>query len=383
VIDILIKNALICGDDFAFFRGDIRANGTAICEIASHLNTFPHEQTIDAAGLRLLPGLIDIHTHGALGYDASDGRAESLRGIAKHLLAHGVTTFCPTTMTLPQERLVRCMETIAACKEDIGGAKIHGAHLEGPYISHAKKGAQDPRYIRKPSADEIDQLRNLAPVDIISLAPEADGALAFARAMAGKCVLSAAHTNATYEEAIAGFAAGFTHATHLFAAMSPLHHRAPGVPGAVFDSPRVTAELICDGVHLSPVTLRLAFCLLGEDRAAAVSDAVAPAGLPEGAYSIGGQVFVRKNGAVYMEDGETLAGSSCDMLRSLQNLIAFGIPERAAIKACTINPAKVIGAQNTIGSVKIGKQADLILTDENYNLVTVVLGGIVQDILHA
>ncbi|MDR0532138.1 MAG: N-acetylglucosamine-6-phosphate deacetylase [Oscillospiraceae bacterium] len=372
-MDVLIRNAKIYAENGPF-SGDLGIRDGKIAALGERLSERGWEHVMDAQGLRLLPGFIDIHVHGALGRDVSDALPESLDAISQMLAAKGVTSFCPTTMTLPPEQLEAAVLAVSAFIGSERGAYVHGVHLEGPFISLGKCGAQDARSARWPTMEEFERLCRMGPVKIISMAPELPGALGFARQASERCCVSMAHTEADYDQARAAIAAGFRHATHLFCAMTGLHHRAPGLVGAVLDDPHVTAELIGDGVHLHPAAVRLAMRLLGEDRAVLVSDAVAAAGLPEGAYALGGNTYYRRGGAVYLE-GNTLAGSSSHLYDEFRNLLSWGIDERAALKAATINPARVIGVDGETGSIAKGKAADLLLADEDWNLRSVFLRG--------
>jgi len=366
---MVIRNALVYDESFRPFSGDVMIRHGRIAAVGQRLEE-PLAETIDARGARLTPGFVDIHIHGALGRDVADAAADSLDAISLTLAGKGVTSFCPTTAAMPPEALEQSARAVTECMGHERGARICGVHLEGPFISQAMCRG---RHARWPSLEEFRRLRDIAPISMISLAPELPGALELARQAAPFCRVSMAHTMASYEEALAAIDAGFSHAAHLFCAMPALHHRAPGAAGAVLEDPRVTAELIADGVHLHPAAVRLAMRLLGEDRAVLVSDSVAAAGLPEGRYTLGGVAYHRKNNAVYLENG-TLAGSSCSLYDEFRNLLAW-TNERAALKSVTINPAKVIGKAREIGSVAPGKIADLLLLDDDWSLRSVIING--------
>ena len=370
---MLIRNALIYGEDFRPFAGDILVRQGRIAAMGERLEE-PLTECIDARGARLVPGFVDIHIHGALGRDAADASRESLQAISLTLAGKGVTSFCPTLAAMPPEALEQSVRAIAECMGHERGARMHGVHLEGPFISQAKCGAQNPRHARWPSLEEFHRLRGIAPISIVNVAPELPGALDFARQSAPLCRIAMGHTEAFYDEALAAMEAGISHATHLFCTMPPLHHRAPGAAGAVLDAPAMTAELIADGVHLHPAAVRLAMRLLGEDRAVAVSNSVAAAGLPEGRYQLGGTAYHRKNNAVYLDEN-ILAGSSCCLYKEFRNLLHWGIDERAALKSVTINPAKVIGMEHEIGSIAPSKAADLLLMEHDWTLRAVILNG--------
>jgi N-acetylglucosamine-6-phosphate deacetylase len=369
-----MTNAIVYGGSFMPTRGAVSVQDGRIRALGETLRAQPGEEVFDAGGAKILPGFVDIHVHGGGGVEIGGGAA-ALEVVSRRLASRGVTSFCPTTMTAAPATLRESAAQTVAYMGKEAGAYIHGLHLEGPYISVEKRGAQDPAFIRPADCAELERLMAAAPVKLLGMAPEAPGALEAAGWAQSRCRVAMAHTSATYEQARAGLAAGFSHGTHLYCAMPPLHHRAPGAVAALLESESATAELICDGVHLHPATVRLAFRLLGEDRAVTVSDAVAAAGLPEGAHSVGGQTMICQNGAVYMADGETLAGSACDLFTEYQNLLAWGISESAALRSCTINPARVIGADAVCGSLAPGKNADLLLLDGGGALLQAMVKG--------
>jgi len=254
------------------------------------------------------------------------------------------------------------------------GAYIHGINMEGPFISLAKKGAQPGDYIRLPDMEEFKQLNSICKISLVDLAPEVEGAFEFAKEASKICTVSQAHTDADFETAQTGYNKGFSHATHLFSAMPPIEHRAPGAVTAAFDSPTVTAELICDGIHAHPPILRMAFKLLGEDRSVVVSDAMSAAGCGDGEYELGGQKVFVKNGRASLADGN-LAGSTTNLYKEFLNLISFNIPFKQVLKSCTINPARVIGADTLTGSLKEGKLADILVVDEFLRIKRVIIKG--------
>ncbi len=325
-------------------------------------------------GLLALPGFVDIHTHGGDGVDWCDKDEDKLQKLSLYYALHGVTSVCPTTMTLPESELSSILKAIEKLKGCEGGAYIHGINLEGPYISYDKRGAQNPEYIRPASVDEFERLNAASEVLLVDLAPEIDGAISFAANIAKKAVCSVAHTNATFAEAKRGLDNGFTHVTHLFNAMTPFESRAPGAVGAVFDSDRATAELICDGFHLAPQTVRLAFKILGAHRAVAISDSLSSAGCKDGEYVLGGQKVIVKDSRAHLEDG-TIAGSTTNLFDEFKNLLSFSIPFTDALAACTINPARVIGRDKICGSIEEGKNADIIFVTAQMELKHVMVKG--------
>ncbi|MDR1733860.1 MAG: N-acetylglucosamine-6-phosphate deacetylase [Oscillospiraceae bacterium] len=364
---MLIRNAAVFTGD-GFQRLDVRTAGGIITEIGSHLpqtNELLNEcPCLEADGLYMLPGFVDIHVHGFAGTDVSDGSEESVLALSKHLAAKGITCFCPTTMTLPCEKLAAAVRAIGNSMGKEKGAHILGVHLEGPYISPERVGAQDKTAVRPPHRNEFRALQALAPIELISAAPEVPGALEFAQETSCSCTISVAHTSATYSETVLGLESGFSHFTHLYNAMPPLHHREPGPIAAAFESRCATAELICDGIHVSAPMLHLAFRELGRDRAVVVSDAVSGAGA-ELIHS-----------AWYLPDGKTLAGSATNLFEEYRKLLSIGIAEATVIRACTVNPARVVRKAEEIGSIAIGKRANFLLADRHRNLIATYIGGV-------
>lgn len=367
---MILKNTVYYNEAFLPQKGDIAIENGILTEVGGT----QRGRGIDLSGCTVAPGFIDIHTHGAMGGDTCDAREESLAGISRHLAHHGVTSFCPTTMTLPFEQLAESLQVARNYRGHECGAYIQGINLEGPYISAAKKGAQCGNYIRNPDFNEFLKLYEICPVRLVDVAPEANGANEFAARAKTYCTVSAAHTNSDYETAAKAFDAGFSHATHLFNAMTQLSSRAPGVVGAVFDNDAVTAELICDGFHIAPATLRIAFRILGEDRTVIVSDAMMASGLADGDFELGGQTVYVRDGKALLEDG-TIAASTTNLYDEFRNVLRFGIPFRQALKSCTINPARVIHADKETGSIAQGKRADLLVLDRNMEIRMVIVKG--------
>lgn len=368
---MIIKNATVWAEDFSPVKTDIEIENGLI----KSLGKLSGEDEIDFAGLTVVPGFIDIHIHGACLADSSSGETEQIQTISRYLAQRGITSFCPTTMTLPCETLEKAFAAVKECMCNEEGAYIHGINMEGPYISLAKKGAQAAEHVRKPDFEEFSQLNSICPIMLADVAPEVDGAIDFAIKAKDVCTVSAAHTSASYEEAKLGFENGFSHATHLFNAMTPIQNRAPGVPTAVFEDKSATAELICDGFHNHPAILRMAFELLGEDRAVVISDSMSAAGCGDGEYELGGQTVYVKDGKATLADG-TIAASTTNIYEEFKNLLNFGIDFKAALKACTINPAKAIKRDNITGSIAAGKRADLLVLDDELNIKAVFIYGL-------
>lgn len=332
---------------------------------------------LDLQGARVIPGLVDIHTHGAAGADASDGDREGLLRMAAHLAGCGVTSFAPTTMTLPYETLAAAFQTAAGLAEDrpAGCARVVGIHMEGPYFSEKKKGAQNGAYLKLPDFEGFRALYEGCGglVRIVDVAPELEGAAAFTERAKALCTVSVAHTDADYEAAAAVFRAGASHLTHLYNAMPPIHHRKPGVIGAASEREDVRAELICDGLHVHPSAVRMAFRLF-PGRICLISDSLRCCGMPDGEYELGGQQVFLSGGVARLADG-TIAGAASDLYADMRNAVAFGIPLEEAVEAATLRPAREIGRAGEIGSIETGKLADFVICDDVLAPAAVYIGG--------
>lgn len=362
---MIIKNATVYGGNFEPVRTDIEIENGIIKSLAP-----TDSYGLDFSGCVVIPGFIDIHIHGCNLADATDGKADSAARMSKWLAKNGITSFCPTTMTLPADMLRECFGHVANTMGKEEGAYIHGINMEGPFIAPEKKGAQDGAHIIDPDFELFSELHGICPVKLVDIAPERDGAEEFTKKASKLCTVSAAHTTADYAKAKEAFGWGISHATHLYNAMSGLGSREPGMVGAVLDSEDVFAELICDGVHISPATLRITFRALGEDRTVVISDATMSAGLEPGEYMLGGQK-IYKTDAARLADG-TLAGSSTNLFEEFQNLRKFGIPLKQAIKSLSINPARTIGVDEKTGSIEEGKNADLLILSEDFSEIKAV-----------
>ena len=326
---------------------------------------------LDAAGGYVIPGLVDIHTHGAVGEDFSDGKSEGLQPLADYYAAHGVTSYLATTMTLKEEVLTPAMHAIRDFRPS-GGAKCAGIHLEGPFLSYAKRGAQAAENLHKPDAALFHRLNEASggQVKLVTVACEEEGALPFIQEVSRTCAVSLGHTTADYDTAMAGFQAGASHATHLYNGMPSFLHRAPGVIGAAFDA-GASVELICDGLHIHPAVIRATYQLFG-DKLNLISDSLRCAGMPDGDYELGGQPIVVKGGKATLLDG-TLAGSSISMLDAVRNVVRFGLPLEAAVYAATSAPA--LAAKLDVGVIEAGRAADLLVLDKDLNLKAVFVDG--------
>ena len=372
---MILKNATVFNGDFEKVRADVAIEGERISKIGD----LSGEDELDLTDMTVMPGLIDIHIHGCGGADAGDATPEALETMSQTLVKNGITSFCPASMTLSFEELTKIFANIDEMKNKVGGAYIHGANMEGPYIAMSKKGAQNPLYVRNPDKEEFKRLFDgcNGSIKVVDIAPECDGGDEFIKEIQPICPVSIAHTDAGYDEAVHAIELGVRHITHLFNAQSGLHHRKPGVVGAAFDVGKekgVRAELICDGFHIHPATLRIAFRAMGEDGTVIVSDSMKAAGCPDGDYDLGGQPVYVRDGKALLADG-TIAASTSNVYKELKNVISFGIPEKQAVKSATINPAKAIRADRETGSIEEGKLADILVVDKYYNIRLVIVKG--------
>lgn len=360
--------------DFKLVSGDLELEDGRIKQVGEKLAYKESDMVIDCEGYTVVPGFVDVHIHGCDGADTCDGTREAIDTMARFLIQKGVTSFCPTTMTTDKETIEKALIAAKECMDSPidDGARIVGVNMEGPFISAEKKGAQREDAIAVPDIELFRHYCSLSGnnVKLIDIAPEQPNGYEFAKQAKDICAVSIAHTTAGYDEAKRSFDCGITHATHLFNAMSGLSHRAPGVVGAVFDDDRVFAEIICDGLHIHPAVLRTAFRILG-DRALVISDSMRANGMPEGeSFELGGQQVFVKDGKATLADG-TLAGSVSNLHQEIKNLVSFGVPFEQAVKAATLTPAKSIGMDDEIGSIEVGKRADLVVLDENLEIVGV------------
>jgi len=335
---------------------------------------------IDAAGCYLSPGFIDLHTHGRQTADAMDGTRESLSGISKDLLRHGVTGFLITTQAAPTEKILSVIRTAVEYikKPEPDGSAPLGIYVESPYLSPAKKGAQVLTGSGEIKLDEIKAILDAGEgyIRVFTLAPELNNAAEAVRLIADRgAVPAAAHTDSGYDAAMTAINAGLKLATHTFNAMRPINHKEPGVVGACLTDRRVVCEAIADGHHLHPSIVRLIYAAKGPDGMALVSDSVAAAGIPDGQYEFDGRRFIIKDGAVRLEDG-TLAGSMLSLDAAVGNAIKFtGCQINEAIKMASLTPARVIGIAGKKGSIEVGKDADLIIFDEKIGVKSAITGS--------
>ena len=369
------KNARIFCSDFQFRTGAFEVKDGKFGAI---LPKYVPEDAVDLEGATVIPGLIDVHNHGNSGADFSDGDYEGLKKMAAYLAANGITSFAPASMTLPYDVLEKAFDTARRLRDEApeGHSRLMGIQMEGPYFSEKKKGAQNGEYLKAPDFEGFKKLYDGCGglVRIVDVAPELPGAGEFVEKAKDLCTVSVAHTDSDYDHAKMAFQKGATHLTHLYNAMPGIHHRNPGVIPAAAEDPHVRAELICDGMHIHPASVRLAFRIFGGERMILVSDALRCCSMPDGEYELGGQPVFLSGGVARLADG-TLAGSATNLYDCMKNAVLFGIPETDAIRASTFNPACALGVQDQVGSIAAGKLADFIVCRSDYSGRRVFMGG--------
>ncbi len=370
------KNARIFCADGQFRHGAFEVTGDGL--FGAILPQAVPADAVDLAGATVIPGLVDVHNHGNSGCDFSDGDYEGLKTMARYLAENGITSFAPASMTLPYEVLQKAFAAAKQLHEEMpaGHSRLMGIQMEGPYFSEKKKGAQNGAYLKEPDFEGFKTLFDGCGglVGIVDVAPELPGAAEFVEQASKLCTVSVAHTDSDYDRARIAFDRGATHLTHLFNAMPGIHHRSPGVIPAAAENPRVRAELICDGLHVHPASVRLAFSMFGPERMVLVSDALRCCGMPDGEYELGGQQVFLKDGIAKLADG-TIAGAATNLFDGMKNAILFGIPEADAVRAATVNPACAIGAQDKVGLIAAGRYADFIVCRSDYTGCRVFMGG--------
>lgn len=353
---------------------EVRENGPA-----GDISTEGIKALDDYSGRWVSPGLLDVHLHGALGHEVMDAEAEGLKEIAAHQAACGVTAFFPTTLTAPMEKVLEAIRAVREAAALDLSSEIAGIHLEGPYVSLKRKGAQDPKYVREIQEADLKILREaLGPLKtLITVAPEAGPNIRFIPAMAEMgWVVSIGHSDATYDEAQTAISAGASHATHLFNAWREFHHREPGGLGAVLDSDRVFAELIADGIHVHPSFIRLAVFRKGPGRMCLITDSLKAAGLPDGTYDWGEMQIILKGAEVRLKDSGVLAGSVLHLNQAVRNVLNWtGLPVPAAIRMASLTPAESVGLGHIMGSLEPGKLANVAVYDSNFETLATYLRG--------
>ena len=380
---MIIDHVKVFTEDKKFTDGGIVIkNGTIEQVYTEGKRPQTEDEVLDGKGMYAIPGLIDLHFHGCKGDDFCDGSRDAIARIAEYEASVGVTAIAPATMTLPVEELEQILRVAVEYKKGPHSKKeadFVGINMEGPFISPAKKGAQDERNIIPCDVKVCERFLEVSEglVKFMGIAPEeSENAVSFIEAVKDKVNVSLAHTNADYDTAMAAFNAGADHAVHLYNAMPAFTHRAPSVIGAVYDSKHVMAEIICDGVHIHPAAVRATFEMMGEDRMILISDSMRATGMPDGSYTLGGlDVNVVGNRATLASDG-AIAGSVTNLMDCMKTAVkTMNIPLETAVACATINPAKSLGIDAEYGSIRAGKKAHIVLMDQELNVQQVIKDG--------
>ena len=373
---MIVRNAKVFTDGCRFVEKDlVIRDGRIVFGAAPRAD----EEIVDAGGAYALPGLVDIHFHGAVGHDFCDADEAGLQAIADFEASKGVLAICPATMTFNEEILNGIMDVAAAHKNG-RGADLVGINMEGPYISPSKVGAQNPKYVMGAAAGMFRRLQDRSGglIKLVDVAPEEPGNLDFIRACHGEARISIAHTCADYDTAKAAFAAGASHMTHLYNAMPGITHRAPGPIIAALEE-GAEVELITDGIHIHPAMVRFTFNTFGDDHVILIADSMMACGLPDGQYSLGGQAVTVKGAlATLTEHPGTIAGSATCLYDCMRHAVLdMGVPLASAVRAATLNPARSIGIDADYGSLEPGRWGNVVLADEQLNIQKVIQKGVV------
>ncbi|MEG6567420.1 N-acetylglucosamine-6-phosphate deacetylase [Thermoanaerobacterium saccharolyticum] len=370
----LIVNGRLLVDGNIVDDKDVLIEGNKISAIGNGLYA---DNTIDAEGNYVSPGFVDIHIHGSSGFDTMDGTFEAINTISKSVAMHGTTSFLPTTMTEDKGKIKNAIKNVFDNKDHVEGAEILGIHMEGPFINSKQKGAQDDKFILKPTIENFTEICGdyIGVVKLVTIAPEVEGALDLIKYLREKNIIaSVGHTDSTYDDVASGFKAGITHATHVFNAMKGFHHREVGTVGAVFDLD-ISAEVIADGIHSVFPAIRTLIRLKGKEKVNLITDAMMATNLRDGLYQLGGQDVYVKDGAARLKSG-VLAGSTLTLDKAVKNILFnadLTLPESVAL--ASYNSAKVIGVDDKKGLIKEGYDADIIIFDENIEIKKTIVGG--------
>lgn len=376
-MSLLIANCRVVSPDVDLPNAAVLVEGDTIAGVYPAGRQAPAADTVfDAAGAMLMPGFIDIHYHGAVGYDNTDGTVEAVSRIAEAKLRDGVTTLCPTTLTLPEEQLAASLRTVAEYAANPAFAKVAGVHLEGPYINCTCTGAQNPAFVRPPDIEEVKRLHAICPVSIVSFAVEEPGGIEFARQLAACGIVgSCGHTAASYGQLAEAKAAGLRHLTHFCNQMTKLHHREIGCVGGGLLDDDLFIEVICDTIHLCPDMIRLVLKTKPNDKVLLITDSMSATGLEDGDYSLGGLAVVVSDGAARLKSDGALAGSTLHLNAALKNVAdATGLPLAQLVRTTSLNQAAALGLEG-LGRIETGWTADLVLLDDCFAVQAVFVNG--------
>ncbi len=372
---MIIKNADVFTEEGVFTSKDIYIDGSLFVESLDG-----EQEVIDATDCYAIPGLVDVHFHGCVGQDFCNGTKEAIDAMAEYEASQGITAIVPATMTLGKDTLMNISKAAKAYvegEENEKGAELCGINMEGPFISMAKKGAQNPLYVHKPDVAMFREINEASGnlIKLVALAPEEEGAMEFIDELKDEVVISIAHTTANADITAQALNRGASHITHLYNAMTPFTHRDPGVVGAACDNENCEVEVICDGVHISPVVIRTTFKMFGKDRIILISDSMEATGMPDGQYSLGGQAVYVKGNRATLESG-TIAGSNTNLMNCMRTAVKMNIPLETAVLCATRNPAKSVGIYDRYGSITPGKVASMVLLNkEDLSTKQVILRG--------
>lgn len=368
---MVIKDAKVYTEDFRFEERDIYVEEGKFAETASE------QEIIYADDLYAIPGLVDIHLHGAVGRDFSDGDVKSVEKIAEYEAFHGITTIMPTTMSQQEKELTKTIKAITEYKNGKDRADVAGIYLEGPFMSKERKGVHKEENLQLPDIAMVDRLQKQAKgkIKIVTVAPELPGAIDFIKAGSEKYRISIAHTAAGYDISKEAFAAGAKQLTHFFNGMAPFNHREPGIIGAALENQKCMPELICDELHIHPTVINMTIRIFGAERVILVSDSMCATGMQDGEYMLGEHPVIVHEGVARMKDG-TLAGSTKNLMDCLKIAVKeMKIPVETAIRAATLNPAVAAGIDDKYGSISAGKCANAVFVDKDLNVVMVMMNG--------
>lgn len=388
---MVIKNGLVYQENKTFLKKDLYIlNGIIVDKefYTDHQNIdnlTNYNAELDAEGLYVIPGLIDIHSHGAVGEDFSDGDLEGLKRLLSYEYSHGITSYCPTSMSLEKDTLLSVFHAMKDWQDEPGLSNVIGLNMEGPFLDVDKKGSHRSECLLNPDVDFFRKCNEESGkrIRLVTLSPNLKNSMDFIKELKDEVVISLGHTSADYETTKEALKCGASHITHLFNAMNQMQHRNPGPIPAAAEDDNCYAELICDGVHVHPSMIKAAFSLF-PDKIVLISDSIRAAGMEIGTYDLGGQkVFLKKlplpddkgnvvfRNVAKLDDG-TIAGSVANLFECMKYAISIGISPEEAIAAATMNPAKSIGIYDTIGSLSPGKKADILLLDQNYKLLQII-----------
>ena len=367
-----ITGGMVFDPGFVFRKADVYISDGRIVEKTEDVDF----EDIDISGLKLIPGLTDIHFHGCKGHDFCEGDVSVIQTMADYEESQGITQICPATMTFPEEKLLKVMEAAKSFRGE-GGASLVGINMEGPFISYEKRGAQNPDYIMKPDSAMFRRLQEASGnrIKLVALAPETEGSAEFIKELKDEVIISFAHSAADFGSACKAFESGVRHMTHIHNAMAPMNHREPGPVFAAADTEYVEAEMICDGVHIHPSAVRATFKLFGDDRIIFISDSMEAVGMPDGEYELGGIPVIKRGIRATQENG-TIAGSAANLMDCVRTaVLEMGLPLETAVKCAAVNPARSIGIYDSFGSIEAGKNAALVALNDRLDVCLVINRG--------